>query len=183
MPANDWVRAHISSYHLYSLLNPYVNCNGRVIKRVLTEAGKEIMKNDKVTVLLIDDDDVEELIIRRCFRKCRLSNPIVRVPSGRAALRLLHKGLVPPPFIILLDMNIPEMDGCEFLKIIRTDDKLKNTIVFMLTASANNSEVEFCYGMNVAGYFVKHEMDARACALAEFLKLYMELNRFPSHFH
>ena len=86
-------------------------------------------------------------------------NPIVRARDGLEALEILRGNentpSLPKPFIILLDINMPRMNGLEFLHELRKDRDLKQTIVFVLTTSNNAQDRYNAYQFNVAGYILK----------------------------
>ena len=91
-----------------------------------------------VTLLLVEDDAVDAEAIQRAFRQQRIANPFVVVRDGveaLAALRGERGPLVPHPFLVLLDVNMPRMNGIEFLEALRADPVLSRTVVFVLTTS------------------------------------------------
>ena len=114
-----------------------------------------------VNLLLVEDDDVDVQGFKRAFAKQRIGNPITVAQDGIEGLEHLRgtngKARLPRPFIILLDLNMPRMDGIEFLETIRADDDLKDAIVFMITTSKAEEDKTRAYGLNVAGYIVKQD--------------------------
>lgn len=71
----------------------------------------------EVTILLVDDDDVDFMAVQRAMQQLRLLNPLVRARDGLEALEMLGDGRVRCPYLILLDLNMPRMNGLEFLSI------------------------------------------------------------------
>jgi CheY-like chemotaxis protein len=111
-----------------------------------------------VTLLLIEDDDVDAMTIERSFLKQRIANPIIRAYDGIEALELLRNNQVDRPLIVLLDLQMPRMGGIEFLKIIRADEDLSDLVVFVLTTSKSKEDMLSSYRQHIAGYFVKEEV-------------------------
>lgn len=127
-----------------------------------------------VTVFIVDDDDVDVMALQRAFREHRLTNPIVVAHDGMEALRLLRSGAVPKPYLIVLDLNMPRINGIEFLDELREDPVHASAVVFALTTSSNERDRVASYERNVAGYVVKSTLSHD---LGEFVGL---LTRFCS---
>ncbi|WP_119168989.1 response regulator [Algihabitans albus] len=112
-----------------------------------------------VTFLMIEDDEVDVLCIKRAFKDLKISNSVVVAGNGLEGLSILRgeDGFerLPRPFIILLDLNMPRMNGIEFLDAIRQDPELKTSIVFVMTTSQHDRDRVSAYERNVAGYVVK----------------------------
>jgi len=117
------------------------------------------MQKTEVIILVVEDDEVDCQAIERAFKKLKISNPLFFAKDGIEGLEILRQnkntGKVEKPFLIILDLNMPRMNGHEFLKEIRGDEKLKDSVVFVLTTSSDEKDVVESYNMNVAGYIVK----------------------------
>jgi CheY-like chemotaxis protein len=137
------------------------------------------MDNKQVTILLVEDDDVDAMSIKRAFKKLRLGNPIIRACDGLEALQLLRNGTVPSPFIILLDLQMPRLNGFEFLEEIRQDPTLDKSIVFVLTTSKSDEDVTASYQKSIAGYFVKEDVGSDFLDIVKMLKGYWKIVLFP----
>ncbi len=111
-----------------------------------------------VNILLVEDDEVDIENVRRALRKRKIANPLFVARDGLEALELLGREEVTAPVMILLDINMPRMDGLEFLKRIRKDDEHKNHTVFILTTSARQSDLYKAYDLSVAGYMMKSDV-------------------------
>jgi CheY-like chemotaxis protein len=137
-----------------------------------------------VHVLLVEDDDVDAEEMLRSFDRLAISNPITVVPDGYAALNILRgeEGYerLPRPYIILLDLNTPRMNGLEFLRVIRNDDELRQSVVFVLTTSDNEADMEAAYASNVAGYFLKARTGEAFLDLPKMMTNYWRLVEFPT---
>ncbi|MEJ2044919.1 MAG: response regulator [Reinekea sp.] len=138
--------------------------------------------NDKtVSILLVEDDDVDAMSIERSLKKMQLSNPIVRAVDGVEALHFLREGIVQRPYIILLDLNLPRMGGLEFLSLIRKEKEINDAIVFVLTTSKSEEEINKAYQRNVAGYIVKSASSQGFDQILTFLESYWCLVELPSY--
>lgn len=141
------------------------------------------MTSKTVTFLLVEDDEIDVKVITRGFKSLKLANPIRIARDGIEALDILRgsngQKRISPPYLILLDINMPRMTGFEFLDIIRADTQLKRSIVFILTTSASDEDRINAYNHNVAGYLLKSKvMDSFTSAL-ELLDHYWRVVEFP----
>ncbi len=131
-------------------------------------------------LFLIDDDDVDAMTIERALRQCRIGNPIVRAHNGIEALEMMRDGSLIPPYVTLLDLRMPQMNGLEFLGEVRADPKLSDSIIFVLTTSDDEIDINQCYKNNVAGYFLKEHTGEKLIEIAEFLKGYWRIVELPA---
>jgi CheY-like chemotaxis protein len=134
-----------------------------------------IENTNEITLLLVEDDDIDAMTIERSFKKQNITNNVVRVYDGIEALALLKSGGVAQPLVIILDLQMPRMGGIEFLQALRADDKLSKLVVFVLTTSKAKSDIESSYGEHIAGYFVKGETGNRFSELVSMLENYIEI--------
>ncbi|RKH16113.1 response regulator [Corallococcus praedator] len=114
-------------------------------------------KSDKtLNILLIEDDEVDVMNVRRAFSKNHIANPLYVASNGLEGLEALRNGTVPEGRrLVLLDLNLPKMNGIEFLRALRADPLLRTTSVVVLTTSANERDKIDAYDLNVAGYLLK----------------------------
>jgi len=108
-----------------------------------------------VNILLVEDDEVDVMNVKRAFTKNNIKNELFVAGNGVEALDMLRTSIVPLPRIIILDINMPKMNGIEFLKVLREDENLKNISVFVMTTSNEDSDKINAYNLNVAGYILK----------------------------
>lgn len=108
-----------------------------------------------VNILLVEDDEVDIMNVQRAFKKNTIQNPLFIARNGLEALEMLRKEEVPFPHIIILDINMPKMNGIEFLRELRSDDTFKSASVFVMTTSNEDSDKINAYNFNVAGYILK----------------------------
>jgi CheY-like chemotaxis protein len=130
--------------------------------------------DDKVlNILLVEDDQVDVMNVRRAFEKNRITNPLFVAGDGMQALELLRSGRVPTSRrIVLLDLNMPRMTGIEFLRELRKDRALMHTPVVVLTTSNDDRDKIEAYNLNVAGYLIK------PVTFINFVELMATLNKY-----
>lgn len=121
------------------------------------------MDYEPVKFLIVDDDEVSIMKMMRAIKKGNFVNPVSIAKDGVEALEILrgdqNQARLTPPYIVTLDINMPRMDGHEFLREIRNDERLKNVVVFVLTTSDNNADIASAYDRNVAGYILKERSE------------------------
>ncbi|MBU1260630.1 MAG: response regulator [Planctomycetes bacterium] len=112
------------------------------------------MRNSR-PIMLVDDDDVDSIIVQRSLNELKVSNELIRKVDGEDALTYLRDESNPMPCVILLDLNMPKINGFEFLKIAKADEKLKRLPVVVLTTSDVDQNIVDSFDLGVAGYIVK----------------------------
>lgn len=133
----------------------------------------------QVSIFIIDDDEVDVQSFKRTFTKLKIANPIYRARDGVEALEMLRLKKVPGPYIILLDINMPRMNGLEFLNELRKDPLLTMAVVFILTTSVADEDIFEAYRLHVAGYIPKQEMDSQFLTVVSFLDHYWRVIELP----
>ncbi len=132
-----------------------------------------------IHILLADDDMIDTQMVKRCLQKNNITNPLTCVTDGIEALEALQglggRSKVPQPCIILLDINMPRMNGFQFMHAMREDPFMRNNVVFMLTTSAGDSDRRLAYDLQAAGYFLKKNTPDFITLLGH----YCRLNVFP----
>jgi CheY-like chemotaxis protein len=131
-------------------------------------------------ILLVEDDDVDVLITRRAFSELKVTNELVHKVDGRDALEYLRDKSSSMPCVILLDLNMPRMNGFEFLKIVKADDVLKKIPVVVLTTSTDGQDVIDSFNLGIAGYVVKPVNYMEFVDAIRTLHTYWTLSRLPS---
>lgn len=107
-----------------------------------------------LSILFIEDDVVESMKIDRVIKKLDLPHILQKAVNGEEALEILNKK-VNLPDIILLDLNMPKMNGIEFLSILKKDEALRHIPTIILTTSNNQRDLLECYKIGVSGYVIK----------------------------
>ena len=130
------------------------------------------MSEKPLEILLVEDDAVDVMNVRRAFKKNKLTNTIHEAKNGLEALEILRKGTLPTRHLVLLDLNMPKMNGIEFLRELRADPDLKTTSVVVLTTSNEERDRVEAYRLNVAGYLLK------PVTFPSFVDLMAALNKY-----
>jgi CheY-like chemotaxis protein len=137
--------------------------------------------NDRrLNILLVDDDEIDVMNVRRAFEKGRITNPLFVAGDGEEALRLLRGREFPRERrLVLLDLNMPRMSGIEFLREIRADPELRSLPVVVLTTSDAERDKVDAYDLNVAGYLIKPVTVGTFVEVMATLNKYWMLVEFP----
>lgn len=116
-----------------------------------------MMADDRaLNILLVDDDEVDVMTVKRAFSKANITNRLFVASNGVEALELLRGGTIPQQRrLVLLDLNMPKMNGLEFLRAIRNDPDLAALSVVVLTTSNEDRDRVDAFQLNVAGYLLK----------------------------
>jgi CheY-like chemotaxis protein len=133
-----------------------------------------------LNILLVEDDHVDVMTVKRAFARNRITNPLFVAADGLEALELLRGGSVPHDRrLILLDLNMPRMNGIEFLRELRRDPELQHTPVVVLTTSNDERDKIEAYNFNVAGYLLKPVTFLNFVELTAALNKYWTLVELP----
>jgi CheY-like chemotaxis protein len=109
-----------------------------------------------LNILLVEDDQVDVMNVTRAFERNKIANPLFVAGDGIEALAMLRSGKIPRERrLVLLDLNMPRMNGIEFLRALRADEELQLTPVVVLTTSDDERDKINAYNLNVAGYLLK----------------------------
>lgn len=142
------------------------------------------MEEKLSTILLVEDDSVDVINVQRAFKKNNISNPLFIAKNGLEAFNMLRgeggfEKLDPRPQIILLDLNMPQMNGLEFLKELRKDSILNSISVFVMTTSNEDKDRLDAYNLNVAGYILKPVSFEKFVQAVSILDSYWKLCEQP----
>lgn len=136
-----------------------------------------------LSILLVEDDDGDAKAVRRAFTKVKIANLILRAEDGLQALEMLRgenaNQKLKAPYILLIDLNMPRMDGIQLIKELRKDQNLKKTIVFVLTTSKREEDKIAAYNLNVTGYIVKETAGQDFMNLAGMIDSYWRIVEMP----
>ena len=130
------------------------------------------MMKDMRPILLVEDDEVDTMTVKRSLKDLQVRNNLITVSNGEEALDYLRDEQQRKPCIILLDINMPKMNGIEFLTVAKNDDKLKKIPVIVLTTSQEEQDKLDSFELGVAGYMIK------PCTYEKFLELLRTINGY-----
>ena len=136
------------------------------------------MRNSK-PVLLVEDDAIDAMTVQRAFRELRVINPLAHVRNGEEALDYLNDPASERPCVILLDLNMPKMNGTEFLEVAKADRSLRSIPVIILTTSNEERDVLASFKHSVAGYIVKPVDYKKFVEAVRTIDLYWTLSELP----
>jgi len=136
-----------------------------------------------LSILLVEDDDGDARAVQRAFQKAKIANLIVRAVDGVEALDILRgsngKKKLPSPNLLLVDINMPRMNGIQLLKAIREDQGLRQTVSFVLTTSKRDEDKMAAYELNVAGYILKATAGQDFLNLVNLVDAYWRIVELP----
>lgn len=133
-------------------------------------------------VLLVEDDKVDALTVTRAFRELDIANSVINVENGQDALDYLNNQKNEKPCLILLDINMPKMNGIEFLKQFRQHELLNYIPVIVVTTSRDDSDKYEMFSLSVSGYMVKPIEYELFLKTINTIRSYWSLSKFPPVF-
>jgi CheY-like chemotaxis protein len=136
------------------------------------------MQNSK-PILLIEDDDVDVMTVKRALKDLKVTNELIPLGDGEEAIEYLKRECVTKPCIVLLDLNMPKMDGAEFLKTVKADNSLKKIPVVILTTSNSDRDVIESFELGAAGYMVKSIDYEKFVETIQVIDRYWTLSKLP----
>lgn len=148
-------------------------------------------RSPQPTIMVVDDDESDMRAVSRALRRTGLSDAFRGFQDGASALAALREqsaiSRVSRPILILLDIKMPLMSGFEFLDVLRSEEKLRNHVVFVLSTSEDQRDVQRAYSRNVAGYISKERIGREPDLLGGLLSQYLYTVFLPpeadAHFH
>ena len=136
----------------------------------------------KKVILLIEDDELDVISVRRSLNKLDIAFELFTTYNGIEALEMLRgtgnrPPITPLPDMILLDINMPKMNGIEFLRVLRADQRLKDIKVFVMTTSGDQRDRSETEKLGIAGYLIKPlnftNNEKRADSMDGFVQFYI----------
>jgi len=131
-------------------------------------------------VLLVEDDTVDAMTVKRAFKDLKVVNELIHKVNGEEALTYLRDEANTKPCVILLDLNMPKMNGLEFLKVAKDDEQLKEIPVVVLTTSKEEEDKMESFKLSVAGYIVKPVNYVKFVDAVRIIDLYWTLSELPN---
>jgi CheY-like chemotaxis protein len=130
-------------------------------------------------ILLVEDDDLDAKTVRRAMKELHVANPVPWVSNGEEALAWLRDPANSTPCIVLLDLNMPVMNGIEFLQVAKADERLRRIPVVVLTTSGLEADKLASFDFSVAGYMVKPVDYQQFIEVIRAINLYWTVSETP----
>jgi CheY-like chemotaxis protein len=130
-------------------------------------------------ILLVEDDQVDAMTVRRALKDLRVTNPLVVAENGEQALEILRSRPADLPCMILSDINMPRMNGVELAIAVKSDPSLRHLPIVMLTTSREQSDRWSSFQQSVAGYLVKPIDYLQFVEMMRTLNMYWTLSEMP----
>lgn len=135
--------------------------------------------NNSMPILLIDDDSTDAILFKRAIENLKITNPVVHSTTCREGLDYLRNPDNKKPWIVITDLNTPDMSGLELLTAMKADDALKHVIVIVLSGSGDKQDVVECFKLGAAGYMVKPSNHKRFIEIISTIHKYWTLSELP----
>ncbi|MES2070674.1 MAG: response regulator [Pseudomonadota bacterium] len=137
------------------------------------------MKLANKPLLVVEDDMVDVMTIKRALKEIQVLNPVVHLENGEEALKYLRDPRNESPCIIFLDLNMPVMNGIEFLRVVKHDEQLKRFPVVVLTTSEEQQDKVNSFNLSVAGYIAKPVDYREFVEIMRSIDLYWTISEMP----
>jgi len=129
---------------------------------------------------LVEEDTVDAMTVKRALRDLKVGNPVAHVTNGEEALDYLKDPTKPKPCLILMDINMPKMNGIELLKMVKADPNLQKIPAVMLTTSTNDRDIIQSFHLSAAGYMIKPVGYKQFVETIRTIDTYWRLSRIPT---
>ena len=146
---------------------------------------KEETMKEEVIVLIVEDDDGHARLIEKNLRRASITNEMLRFADGQQVLDFLfrrgegRKREQLTPYLLLLDIHIPRLDGLEVLRQIKQDEELRKVPVIMLTTTDDPREIEACHSLGCSHYIVKPVEYEEFAGVLSRLGLFLKIVQVP----
>ncbi len=138
------------------------------------------MQNSK-PILLVEDDTVDVMTVRRALKDIQVTSELVATGDGEQALAYLRDDGNAKPCVILLDLNMPKMNGTEFMRIVKTDEALRRIPIIVLTTSNSDQDISKSFELGAAGYMVKSVDYKKFTEIIKTIDLYWTLSKLSAN--
>lgn len=135
--------------------------------------------NNTFSILLVEDDVVDVMSVKRALRELNSHSTLAVAGNGEEALVRLNDPQFPLPGIILLDLNMPRMNGIDFLKILKSDERLRRIPVIVLTTSREEKDRLETFNLSAAGYMIKPVEYAGFVEVVRTIQSYWNTSEMP----
>lgn len=131
--------------------------------------------------MLVEDDTVDVMTVKRALKDLQVMSDLVPTGDGEEALAYLRDDGNTKPCVILLDLNMPKMNGTEFMKIVKADEDLRKIPIIVLTTSNSEQDISKSFELGAAGYMVKSVDYKKFMEIIKTIDLYWTLSKLPSN--
>jgi CheY-like chemotaxis protein len=138
------------------------------------------MRNSR-PILLVEDDAVDVMTVKRALKDIQVTSELVPIGDGEQALAYLRDDGNAKPCVILLDLNMPKMNGTEFMRIVKADEALRKIPIIVLTTSNSNQDISKSFELGAAGYMLKSVDYKKFMEIIKTIDLYWTLSKLPSN--
>jgi CheY-like chemotaxis protein len=132
-------------------------------------------------ILLVEDDSVDAMTVKRAMRDLQVSHSVIHSVNGEEAMKYLTSPDTEKPFVILLDLNMPKMNGIEFLKAMKTYPELKTIPVVVLTTSREQRDILDSFELGASGYMVKPVDYSKFVEILRRIFIYWNSSELPEN--
>ena len=132
-------------------------------------------------IMIVEDDKVDVMTIQRALKEIKVTNHLDTAGNGEEALQLLRDAKHEKPCVILLDLNMPKMNGVEFLKVAKQDLRLKTIPVVVLTTSKEERDKVESFSLGIAGYMLKPVDYKQFVEVMKTIDMYWTLSQMPDN--
>jgi CheY-like chemotaxis protein len=130
-------------------------------------------------LLLVEDDQVDVMTIKRALKEIHVVNPVAHVENGEDGIAYLRDQTKEKPCLILLDLNMPVMNGIEFLQVVKQDEHLRRIPVIVLTTSEEQQDKMNSFNLGVAGYMAKPVDYRQFVEVMRSIDMYWTISEMP----
>lgn len=141
--------------------------------------ARNFIMRDNRPILLAEDDKVDAMTVKRALKDLHVTNQLFVAENGEEALQFLKNAEMRRPGIILLDLNMPKMNGIELLEALKHDNELRRIPVVMLTTSKEEQDKLQSFNLGAAGYMVKPVDYKKFVEVVRTIDLYWTLSELP----
>lgn len=134
---------------------------------------------DSIPILLVDDDNIDVIMFKRALEDLKITNPLIHLADCKEALEYLKNEDNEKPWVVLADLNTPQMNGLEFLMAVKTNDALKQIIVVILSGSDDQEDIAESFRLGAAGYMVKPSDYKKLVEMIRAIHAYWTLSELP----
>jgi len=139
----------------------------------------EVQMRDSMPILLVEDDRIDVMMFKRALEDLKITNPLIHLTDCKEALEYLINEDNEKPWIVLPDLNTPQMNGLEFLTAVKANDALKQIIVIIMSGSDDEEDIAESFRLGAVGYIVKPPDYNKLVEMLRTIHAYWTLSKLP----